>query len=339
MKKRRREEDMYPAIKRYFIKKLDCEHISVDLPGQKKVHLPRNLSKRDPDVLGITTDGEVVAAEGKLLSQSGQPFEVCIEQLLSLKSFADHLYAFFPKEEWNELSADDVKTNRKRLKNKGIGLILVDQKSRCFDILNVPPNPDVEESKRDAVKKQLGLQADDRIPDIGCLSTSDATVANKLLCLVDETITEAVRTALRKVFKQAKKKGKNWDVYPIAGSEGCDARVFRVYFDHGAVDVEIDPFGAYLRDGRPCIWVSKAVEDDFFETKGRRCDSIGTHAYFLDKGDVVSLYDATTDRARRCSEAGFWSFLMHQIPFLGRSRSGLEDELEAVIRAAKQLKG
>lgn len=331
---------MYEAVKKFFRKKLDCKHVVSDSPDDTKVHLDRNLAKRDPDVIGMTSDGEICVAEGKLLSKGAQPFEGCIEQLLSLKSFADHLYAFFPKEEWNELSVDDVKTNRKRLKDNGIGLILVDQKSRCLDILNAPPNPDVEDSKRDAVKKKLGLLVDDRIPDICCLSASEATVANKLLCLVDEIIIEAVKTAIRKVFKQAKKKGKNWNVYQIADSEGCDANVFLIRLDHGGVFVEIDPFGAYLRDGKSCIWISKAVEeDDFFETRVRRCDSIGTHAYFPDKGDVVSLYDATPERARQCSEAGSWSYLMHQIPFLGRSRSRLEDELEAVILAAKRLKG
>ena len=330
---------MYEAVKKFFRKKLECNHVVSDSPDDTKVHLARNLAKRDPDVIGVTSDGEICVAEGKLLSKGAQPFEGCIEQLLSLKSFANHLYAFFPKEEWDELSVDDVRTNKKRLKDKGIGLILVDQKSKCFDILNAPPNPDVEESKRDAVKKQLGLLADDRIPDICCLSASDATVANKLLCLVDETITEAVRTALRKVFKQAKKKGGGWGVYPFAKSEGCDARVFRIYINHGDVNVEIDPFGAYLKDGKPCIWVSKGVEDDFFKTTCAPTNSIGTHVCFEDKGEVVSFYDATLDRARCCSEAGSWLFLMHQIPFLGRSRSGLEHELEAVIRAVKHLKG
>lgn len=337
MKKRRHESDMYEAMKKFFRTKLDCNPVVSDSHDDKKVHLDRNLVKRDPDVTGVTSDGEICIAEGKLLSKGAQPFEGCIEQLLSLKPFADHLYAFFPKEEWNELSSDDVKTNRKRLKDKGIGLILVDQNSMCSEKMNAPPNPDVEDSKRDVVKQQLGLPVDDRIPDICCLSASDSIVANKLLCLVDETISEAVRTALRKVFKQTKKKGRAWNVYSLANSKGYD--VFLASFDHGWVYVEIDPFGAYLRDGKSCIWISKAVEDDFFETRGRRCDFIGTHAYFPDKGDVVSLFDATTDRARRCSEAGSWSFLMHQIPFLGRSRSGLEHELEAVIRAAKRLKG
>src|SRR5438093_1016485 len=76
--------------------------------SQKSVIIEyRNLSKRDPDVVGGTEDGEVHLAEGKLLTRGGQPFEQCLEQSLSLRAFADYLYVFFPWGEWTLLRQDD----------------------------------------------------------------------------------------------------------------------------------------------------------------------------------------------------------------------------------------
>src|SRR5205814_2230522 len=97
----RREDEMYGAIKAYLKNSRACKYVYADLPeDKKKVHLPRNLSRRDPDVVGVTDEGEVHIAEGKCLKGSGALFEQCVHQASSLKAWADFLYVFFPLRDW-----------------------------------------------------------------------------------------------------------------------------------------------------------------------------------------------------------------------------------------------
>jgi hypothetical protein len=135
----------------------------------------------------------------------------------------------------------------------------------------------------------------------------------------------------------AKKMRGDYSVYPFAECDGHS--IFRYYLSKGTVNLEIDPFGVYLGDSKPCIWISRDVAADFFDRADTANGNFGTHVCFEDSGETVSLYDATEERARRCSGSESSIFLMHQIPFLGRSRAGLERELEDVFRTAKRLRG
>src|ERR1022692_2382952 len=102
-----KEEQMYEAVKMFFEKEMDCRHIYADLRGEKtKIHLLKDLCKRDPDVVGVTEDGEVYVAEGKSLARGGHSFTDCVNQVISLKAFADHLYVFFPLAEWERLKPE-----------------------------------------------------------------------------------------------------------------------------------------------------------------------------------------------------------------------------------------
>jgi hypothetical protein len=52
---KRRENEMYEAVKAFFKKDHLCKHVYTDVPEQKHyIHLLRNLTKRKPDVVGIT---------------------------------------------------------------------------------------------------------------------------------------------------------------------------------------------------------------------------------------------------------------------------------------------
>src|SRR5207249_855125 len=150
------EAQMYAAIKTYLKEIRGCKYVSADDGGQK-VHLPRNLSKRDPDVVGVTEEEAVHIAEGKCLARSGQPFEQCTEQALSLSAFADYLYVFFPWEEWSSLRPDDDQRNKKILRDRGIGLLLVDERNKCKEILPSRQNTEVESKKRNEIHKQMGI--------------------------------------------------------------------------------------------------------------------------------------------------------------------------------------
>src|ERR1035438_2284598 len=122
MKHIAKEIEMYQPVGTFLEKSCDCVHVWVDRPEDpKKVHLLRNLNTRDPDVVGVTEGGEVHIAEGKCL-RSGTSFEECVNQAESLRAYADYLYVFFPRKEWDSLPPDEDQRNRKSLRDKGIGL-------------------------------------------------------------------------------------------------------------------------------------------------------------------------------------------------------------------------
>jgi len=326
----KREVQMYRAIKRYFVKHIGCKAVFADLPDEKKkIHLPRNLSKRDPDVIGAGDDKEIFVAEGKMLSQSGQPFEQCVEQLLSLKAFADHLYAFFPNDDWERLTKDDADRNRKILKAKGIGLILVDERGHTRAVLPATSN-DAEESKKNEVLRILGLVKDTHVPSVDYLSSSDAALATKMICLVDDLGREIGQEAVAKVFS-GKKHRFVFDTF----SHENGGNVFRCAAWPGHVGFEFDPFGAYLGDGRPCIWIGRNMSDGFLlNLLEAESPAFGTHVWFGDKDETLPLQDVTPERVKQCDN--MW--LEHRIEFFGRSRDGLKRELETCLLAAKRLK-
>ena len=177
----KREIQMYGSVMGFFRDRLGCKHVSADLPGEKKVHLPRNLSKRDPDVVGVTEEDEVHLAEGKLLARTGQPFEQCREQALSLKEFADYLYVFFPWEDWNRLADDDKITNKTSLREVDIGLLLVDESQKCHEMLRPSKNTDAKKVKKDEIRRQLGIAAEEDVPKLNCLSSTEASDALAIL--------------------------------------------------------------------------------------------------------------------------------------------------------------
>jgi len=331
--KKRHEEDMYPAVKRFFSRELRCKHIAVDLPDQKKVHLPRNLGTRDPDVLGVTEDGEVAVAEGKLLAVTGQPFEQCVQQVDSLRSFADHLYVFFPESDWGDLSKEDAKEDIKVLRDKKIGLILVDENGK-YKVRFKPPNNDtVEEAKRVQVKELMGLTTNDRIPRFEGLDPLAARKANAILCGLEDALIEVVQTAVGNVFKNAKKKR--------GAYQSFDARqnVFRWYVClPGDIVVEIEPFGTYLDDGQPCIWISKQASEEFLkkylEDEALR---FGTHVFFCDENENVPRADVTAERIARCVEQESSHYVCHKVDISERSKSGLRREMESLLRQCKKL--
>lgn len=337
--KRRREENMYPAVKRYFRGELGCEHISVDLPDEKKVHLPRNLSKRDPDVLGITDDNEVAVAEGKILNRTGQPFEQCVQQTESLKSFADYLYVFFPKEDWGALSKDDADRNRRILRDKNIGLILVDEKGRAKVLAKPPSNDAVEDSKRDQVRKLMGLASDDSVPAMTGIDAESARRLNAMLACCETVLQEIIQGAIAHVFRKTKAKG-SYDVYS-SDDEGDSQklRVFRWAVWPKDAIIEIDVFGGYLGDGKPCIWISKDVSAEFLcDHLTNRRIPFGTHVQFYEEDDIVPCPDVTESRINASAEADANFCLCHKVELWKRSRTGLQKEIESLLQQTRKLR-
>ena len=323
---------MYGPVMGFLRERLGCKHVSADLPGERKVHLPRNLSKRDPDVVGITEEDEVHLAEGKLLARTGQPFEQCREQSLSLKEFADYLYVFFPWEDWSRLGEDDKITNKSRLSEVGIGLLLVDESQKCHEILRSNKNTDAKKAKKDEIRRQLGIAAEEDVPRRSCLSSTDASDA---IAIVDCFIECGMKVAGEAIFNVFKKKVK-WE-HGLC-KEKAVSQGFLFYADFGEeLGVDQDIFGAYLGDGRSCMWVTRYVScATLVQVLAARFPDFGTHLFFGEKGFVPSLRDVKPEQIRKSGEKSLW--LMHRVEFFGRSRDGLRREMEALLTAARRLR-
>lgn len=141
-KKPGNEEKMYPVVRDYLSRAKGCKQVFMDSieSSENRIHLPRGLCKRDPDIIAIHNNGRIFIAEGKLLSRSGKAFEECIEQLESLRQFGDFFYAFIPKTDWEKLTPADVTHYKDILHEKGFGLLLVDISVDCEECLEkIPP--------------------------------------------------------------------------------------------------------------------------------------------------------------------------------------------------------
>ena len=141
--------------------------------------------------------------------------------------------------------------------------------------------------------------------------------------------------AICNVFKKKEKEVK-WE--PNACKEKAVTRGFLFYVDFGEeLGVDQDIFGAYLGDGRSCMWVTRYVScATLLQLLETPFPDFGTHLFFGEKGFEPSLRDVKPERIRKSDEKKFW--LMHRVEFFGRSRDGLRMELEALPAAARRLR-
>jgi hypothetical protein len=333
----KRETDMYGAVKAYLKKERGCKHVSADDGGQR-IHLLKNLSKRDPDVVGVAEGHDVHIAEGKFLARSGHSFDECVSQAESLRPFADYLYVFFPSEEWSSLSPEDVQRNTRSLKARGMGLLLVEERGKCTEILHSGKNAEVEDRQRDVVLERMGVLKD--VPKPAYLSSTQASDAIAIVDCFMECGRAVAAEAIRNVF------GKKVKWNPQVPKEKEVPRGFFFFADIGSrsdgslknFGVDLDVFGGHLGDGHSCIWVTRRVTcATVLQRLETRSAEFGTHLYFEENDSARSLGDISPEQVRKHRD-GYEFWLMHRVDFFGRSRGGLRTELEGLLTAAKSLK-
>lgn len=328
------EIQMYQPVATFLKKSCDCVHVCVDRPEDpKKLHLPANLNKRDRDIVGVTKERQVYIAEGKCL-RSGESFDQCVNQAQSLSAYADYLYVFFPRKKWESLPQDDEQRNRKSLRDKGIGLLLVDDLGKCVEKLPPRQNVEAEEAKKIELRRSMGIEEPEGVPKLSCLGSTEAAVAIKIVdCFMDYGRNVAGE-AIDNVFNR---KVKDWKPEIVKEKAVIGGFFFFANFDEETFGVDLDVFGGYLGDGHSCIWVTRKVECAVLLRRlETRSPDFGTHLFFGERGFVPSLRDVKPERIRESDEKEFW--LMHRVEFFGRSRDGLRMELEDLLTAARRLK-
>jgi hypothetical protein len=340
-KGKRHEEQMYRAVKTFLEKDCGCTPVVADLPEDRpKIHLPRNLNMRDPDVVGVTETGEVYIAEGKCL-RSGEAFDQCVAQAQSLSAFAEYLYVFFPSEEWSRLRHNEDERNKKLLRQKGIGLLLVDEADNCEVLLRPDKNKDVDTSKKNELRRGLGLPVRETLPNPGHLSSKSASTAVEILDCFSSRAMKAATEAILSVFNR---NGSlfSFEVYhPVEDPPSPPVAVWSACLgEDDGIYLELDVFGGYLRDGHSCIWVGRVIGQQALRRHLETgVSGPGTHVFFNRTGEMHSWNDITIDALpKHPTEDMDTYWVVHRVDVFGRPRHGLRRELEKLLLAAKKLK-
>jgi len=337
------EREMYCAVRQYFIEALDCTKAVADLPEEKiKIHLLRNLTKREPDVIGIRSDGRIIVAEGKMLSRGSQPFETCLSQAMSLKVYADYCDVFFPKDEWQALSPHDKKYNRHSVSQRGIGIILVDSKGNCDAIVKHQYNPEADPEKQQEVREAIGDVKNEPIARSPHLSPEAAAAANSLLSVLSVVQEEIVTEAMSEVFGgKAKSYAEPFeDISGWTVSDGTDGCILSQHYNKDTtVGVEIDPFGRYTEDGKASLWIFVDIElKQLRHVLANRPPVFGTHIYFGEPEVTMPIFDIRVEMITSDKDLQTGIQMAHRVEVLGRDPEGLKAELIQLLSLAKTLK-
>jgi len=107
----------------------------------------------------------------------------------------------------------------------------------------------------------------------------------------------------------------------------------------GSVHSELDPFGCFMQDGVPVVWVAVVAPVEKIHARLEHASGFGTHVY-LDDGewqwktipiaDGKQAIDHWMDRGLNVNVN-----LSVRLEILGRMRSSLKSDLERVIKEAR----
>lgn len=349
-----KEAEMYPVVKRFLNKQYDCNTVYADLPGDAlKVRLRRNQKFREIDVVGIAKSNSsnpiVHLCEGKRFSK-GESFENAIEQLSAVRESGDKLWVFVPKKQWEEdLDDEDRKLNRTRIKEHHFGLLLVDtDKRQCHEEVSAPSeNPKMLPEKKNELLEMLEIEQEE-LPYFlpGILSKEEAGVAASTFGLIYDFIQNEVHETWNEVFKEQKKAtlslnwSQNWQ--RIRSSRISDSPPWLIIqtslWWKDKIGIEGDPFGTYLGDGQPRIWVwcallSKEIPEEIYQYFGEW--------YFYAEN---SKGEGNMQRARDIYDLSLWEksgyvkehYIGYSLNVIDRTSKGIQNELCLALKALKK---
>jgi hypothetical protein len=241
------ERALYPPVKQWFKAERGCDVAVADTPKDKlKVRLPRNLKKREIDVVALEPTARersvVHLAEGKLFAD-GQSLETCLNQAESVRAVGDFAWVFFPKRDWDKVPEKERRHNEQLVTARGMGLLLVKGKS-CEARILAPSNPHKDENSVAEVFEALGESRDAVFPPVSVLGAAEAQRAAGTMALV-----AMVKDIVSQILNC------RWE---DSGHDGGHVRRgFYIVWSDVEEDVypEIDPWGGYLRDGIPALWL------------------------------------------------------------------------------------
>jgi len=320
------EKDMYPLVRNFFEQDLRCKYVR-ETSDEQAIKIE---GRGKPDIVGLSIkEGEYLIhmAEGKLL-RNRQNFSECMGQAESCQGYADYLWVFFPKDEYNRLYEETRNEYKQKLEEKGIGLLLVsDEVER---IQKSEQNRKISQEKR----KQVLLQFDtiEQVISFEKPLKEHLTNTSEIFCCfydIMKNIVGGVMNKKRKVSEHIEAR-RNWYVLKYYGD---------------GVGIEADPFGLYLRNGEPMLWVWGNISDNRLKNYLDKKEFLfGTHILFEDKdyspkGQIKSIYEVEKETVDIfVTQKGLKNiWIGHAIDVNGRTREGLKKQLQYLLRLAKKL--
>jgi hypothetical protein len=153
------------------------------------------FGRRKPDVVACKlhpVNPEVHLAEGKLLNIPTHGFEETVNQLDSLRPYADFLWAVFPSANWASASTNHDRWISK-LRRKDFGLLLIDDRGRAKAQFEAVPNSSVDAAAKKSLLAALLGAADDPV-SIPTLATETAETAIRAVARIVEIMSGPVRS-------------------------------------------------------------------------------------------------------------------------------------------------
>ena len=232
----------------------------------------REPNSRTPDVAGARRAAgqwETFIVEAKRDVGGGAAIQLGLAQLSSVRHWADYLYLSLALADWKKRLNEGATNIRAELQERGFGLMLVAGKAVSVE-LDAVKNEKVEPAKRDELLTGLGIDPKLTWKCAETLSTSDARMAARTL-QVTMACLEAVRPVWNQILHQHVRESFDYldtDVSPDNGYAVIWSKL-----DHGPFYVEADPFGYYLQDGAPALWLwcrtdATAISNESFRGRG-----------------------------------------------------------------------
>ena len=122
---------------------------------------------------------------------------------------------------------------------------------------------------------------------------------------------------------------------------------YTIWCDTEGIAPEIDPWGGYMQDGIPALWLRQTVtSSQLLKRLNAGAELPGPHCYFDNEQwawEIVPVKDLSVRMVNLLFKENFGTgdeclAIMHRIGILGRRRKSLQDEIRHAYSCFKKLK-
>lgn len=339
--KRQMENAQYPPVEDHLRKEWGCEEHTWRVGKKPRVVLQvAEPNRRVPDVVAArrTPAGwETLIVEAKNPVAHG--VQQALAQLDAVRDWGDYLFLSLRADDWHaprrlDAGRDDILSS---VEKRGYGLLLVDgSKVQC---LKAPTkNPSISTRRRADLLEQLDVDVDDGEREIGArIPPDDLSRVARQLGMTDQYLWD-IEDLWYEKFPAKKRRAEYTDLT----TEYCEEPPFVMLslssLERGlktardsVVDVEADPFGQYLGDGVPALWVW--VTTPAFRTLDPELKRLCRDWYYYAESDEtyrVARLECLDLQAFRAERLTFNVCVGRPIVLWNRSKQGVLDEVAEV---------
>jgi hypothetical protein len=300
--------------------------------------------RRIPDVVGArnTPNGwETHVVEAKPKHGAGAAIQQALAQLGAIAVWSDFLYLALEQADWDGRSGPQRRHLQAEVERTGYGLLLVSDDATVQMLVQPSRNGHVERSRREELLTLLEVQVEKAALATSRLGTQAAIAAASSFAQTLECL-DLIGKDWRAEFGGKDRSGSYHLVYDSAGEPGYV--VIRTSFESSKphVTVEGDPFGGYLEDGEPRVWLWRDIAQigAIAMSKNPLLRGWCLYAYNPDTEAewTQRIEDVDADRWRR---DGFTAHVCigYPLTFVGRRLEGVRKEFAGALVTARLKEG